>query len=254
MNLDNYRTSHSSKEYGGFYDKTYAEDGYYKTQWIELERPLLQGILQRIKEKSGDAKSLDFACGTGRILEVHENYFDNPYGVDVSESMVDIARDRCKKSNIILQDITKEPLSGSFDVVTAFRFFLNAEQDLRKDVLNALRGNLSDSGYLVVNNHVNSQSLLGLAYRARNKWLKKCVANTLSYDEFEKLLNDAGFQIKEVYWYSYWPRIGGRGKWLSRVMLPLLDRIWKLLRLPKSYAQSYILVCIKEEQRSDRQV
>ena len=75
--------------------------------------------------------------------------------------------------------------------------------------------------------------------------MKKHIANTLGYDEFEKLLNQAGFQIKENYWYSYWPRTGWRFDWLSKIMIPYVDKVWKFFRLPKGVAQSFILVCVK---------
>ena len=243
MSLSNYRLSHKSKGYGEHYEKTYSH-GYYMYQWEELEKPILKEILLKFKNE-GKNRSLDFACGTGRILNVNEEFFDDSYGVDISESMMDVARERCEKSEVIQQDITKEPLQGTFDVITSFRFFLNAEEKLREEVLCALRKNLNDSGYLVINVHVNSRSFLGLVYRLRNKLLKKHVANTLGYNEFKKLLNQTGFQIKEDYWYSYWPRIGWRFDGFSKVLLPHVDKVWKLLRLPKMVSQCFILVCVK---------
>lgn len=245
MSLINYRTSHNSEGYGKHYDKTYSE-GYYKYQWEKLEKPLLENILENLNEKIENTKSLDFACGTGRILKSHEKFFDYSHGVDVSESMIEIARSRCENSKIFKQDITREPLSELFDVITAFRFFLNAEDDLRREVLSSLHENLNDSGYLVVNIHVNSRSILGLTYRLRNKLLKRKVANTYAYEEFERALNEMGFKIENSYWYSYWPRIGGKLNKLSKRMLPVTDKVWKYLRLPKTLSQSYILVCKKK--------
>lgn len=243
MKLSNYRSSHSSEGYGEHYEKTYTQ-GFYRYQWEMLEEPLLREILSSFRD--GKSKNiLDFACGTGRILSVNEDFIDDSTGVDISASMIEIAKDKCPKSEIFHRDITKEKLAGSFDVITSFRFFLNAEDELKRDVLNALYKNLSEAGFLVVNIHMNSQSFLGLAYRLRNWFLKEKVANTLSYSEFERFLNQAGFEIVDSHWYSFWPRTGWRFDSIARIMVPRLDRFWKKFRLPQGVAQSFILVCKK---------
>ncbi len=84
--------------------------------------------------------------------------------------MLRIAKNVCKQSKIISIDITKENLKDKFDVVTAFRFFLNAEDRLRVEALSAIYNILEDDGYLITNIHVNTKSIMGLMYRIINKF------------------------------------------------------------------------------------
>ena len=51
---------------------------------------------------------LDFACGTGRITEFLEDKVNYSTGVDVSESMLKIARKKLKLTKIIKADLTKK--------------------------------------------------------------------------------------------------------------------------------------------------
>lgn len=173
-----------------------------------------------------------------------EEVFPRTTGVDVSETMVNLARERCQRSEIITQDITSTPLKKQFDVITSFRFFLNAESELRKDVLNAIHENLTENGCLIANVHVNRSSILGRAYHLRNTMLGRVVANTLGFEEFRQLLQDSKFQVEEVYWYSYWPRTGWRMERLAKWMLPATDKLWSQVKLlPRGLAQSFMVVC-----------
>ena len=77
------------------------------------------------------------------------------------------ARLRARADNVRLQqiDITRQSLGDTFDVVTAFRFFLNAEQQLRREVLEAIRKHLKPDGRLVCNIQMNATSAMGVASR-----------------------------------------------------------------------------------------
>ena len=239
-----YSSSHTSVAHGTYYDKTY-ESGFYKYQWINLEKPLLEKIFRELCEK-GLNNYLDFACGTGRITKLGEKYFSQCYGVDISDEMLVVARKRCKKSILLKHDLAHEILEQKFDVITSFRFFLNAEKALKTRILNAINEMLTDDGCLIVNIHVNSNSILGFAYRIRNRILNRDVANTMSMTEFETYLNNAGFIVSNVHWYSYLPRVGWRFSWLYKfIMLPFEKICLSLHLLPKSMAQSFLVVAHK---------
>ena len=55
--------------------------------------------------------------------------------------MLALARERCPHAKVILGDVTTTPglAPGPFDLITAFRFFLNAEPTLRNEVLAWMR-------------------------------------------------------------------------------------------------------------------
>lgn len=241
---ENYRISHSHPNYGLRYKKTY-EQGYYFEQWRNLERPLLEKIFKELAE-NGSKYYLDFACGTGRIISVAEKYFDKTYGVDVSDSMLSIAKQACKKSNLIKQDITIDPIDKKFEVITAFRFFLNAEPQLRSSALKTIQQLLTPNGIFIANCHVNSKSILGMFYHIRNRINLSRKANTLSYGEFKALLGNHGFEIHQAFWYSYLPRIGNHLEWIPKKFMVPCEKLCKAIPIfPSSMAQSFMVVCKK---------
>ncbi len=241
---DEYRDSHASPDYGKLYARTY-EVGYYRDQWERIEKPLLQSILGDL-QKSGRDECLDFACGTGRIAAVAAGCFSTVVGVDVSATMLQQAKHNCDTVEFIQQDITSVPLDRSFDVVTAFRFFLNAQSELRTSALESIHRCLRENGRLVLNIHVNSTSILGIAYRLRNRLAGKTVANTCSFAAIEQYLKDCGFEVETTAWYSYLPRIGWRFSRLSGFLMMPLERFSRWFPLvPKGLAQSFIIVARK---------
>lgn len=243
MSERSYRESHASPGYGQQYSDVYKK-GYYRHQWEELERPLLRKILDELK-LGGSESVLDFACGTGRILSESEKVFGDAMGVDVSETMLDVARGQVKRATLLCQDITQHPLERSFDVATAFRFFVNAEPSLRSAALASLYGTLNDGGVLVANIHQNSCSPLGLAYRGRNKLKGRPVANVLSHSEFTDLLKTAGFEVVDTHWYSFLPRVGWFFSETSGKLLSPFEKICKALKVPPSMCQSFV-VCARK--------
>jgi SAM-dependent methyltransferase len=123
---ESYRVSHQSADIVADYVSTF-EVGYCAALWRKLEQPLLERILRPL---GGPArKSLDFACGTGRIAKVAALFFGSVVGVDVSEAML-LAASVPDNVTLLCVDVTKVPLEQTFDVATAFRFFLNAEDTL----------------------------------------------------------------------------------------------------------------------------
>ncbi|TIQ58250.1 MAG: class I SAM-dependent methyltransferase, partial [Mesorhizobium sp.] len=88
--------------------------------------------------------------------------FGEVVGVDVSESMLSVAQVP-RNVRLRLVDITTEPLPEKFHVITAFRFFLNAEDHLRREALQSMREHLDENGMLVCNIHMNATSPIGIA-------------------------------------------------------------------------------------------
>jgi hypothetical protein len=72
--------------------------------------------------------------------------------------MLAVARETCPSAEIVHADLTRErPFEGrDFDLITAFRFFPNAQPSLRDEAMEALAGLLSARGVLVINNHLNA--------------------------------------------------------------------------------------------------
>ncbi|MEM6989276.1 MAG: class I SAM-dependent methyltransferase [Myxococcota bacterium] len=237
-----YRDSHAAPGYGQHYDKTY-QHGYYAEQWRQIERPLVHEVMQQVVG-AGAKSLLDFACGTGRILALAEEVFGETWGVDVSPTMQEIARERCRRSTLVLQDISKDPLSRRFDAVTAFRFFLNAEEPLRRAILRAIEEALAPGGVLIANVHVNATSPLGLFYRARNRLRLTQPANTLSHDAFRQTVEACGLSILQTWRYAYLPRPGPLLPGIVGAVMGPVERLCGATGLvPASAAQSFLVVC-----------
>lgn len=195
-----YRESHKYQSKGAEYEEYYQNKAWQRFLWSRE-----QEILLRILDKyftGRDVHLLDFACGTGRITEFLENRVRTSTGVDVSDSMLEIAKKKLKRTEIIEADITAKNIlkPRKFNLITAFRFFLNAEPELRSAVMGTLAELLDEDGCLVFNNHQNSGSpWIKLRYAHYRKKNPKDTFNVMSIEQMTKLVEAAGLQIIEIY-------------------------------------------------------
>jgi SAM-dependent methyltransferase len=235
---DDYRSSHATTGAVTDYIRTY-EVGYYAALWEKIEKPLVQATLRELG--GPQKKCLDFACGTGRITTVAADHFAEVVGVDVSALMLASAH---HANNVRLQqiDITQQSLGDTFDVVTAFRFFLNAEQRLRREALEAIRKHLKRDGRLVCNIQMNATSPMGVASRVANHIPYSRMRNTMSSGEFSALLKSAGFTVERVTPYGYLPRPGRLLPRFCEVSIEPAERAAHTLRIPPRFAQELLFV------------
>jgi len=195
-----YRESHKYKEKGAEYEAYYQNKAWQRFLWSRE-----QEILIKILEKYFAGKEvnlLDFACGTGRIAEFLENRVKTSTGVDLSGSMLAVAMEKLKRTEIIEADITVENIlkPRKFNLITAFRFFLNAEPELRSAAIKAIAELLDDNGYLVFNNHQNSNSpWVRLRYAHYRKKNPEGIYNVMSIEQMKNLVEEAGLEIIEIY-------------------------------------------------------
>jgi len=195
-----YRDSHKYEGKGAEYEAYYQNKARQKFLWSREQK-----ILLRILEKNymgRDVHLLDFACGTGRITEFLENRVKTSTGVDVSGSMLAIANEKLKRAKLIETDITEENIlkPRKFNLITAFRFFLNAEPELRSVAMRALAELLDEDGYLVLNNHQNSGSpWIRLRYAHYRKKNPEGIYNVMSIEQMKNLVEEAGLEIVEIY-------------------------------------------------------
>src|SRR5690348_278614 len=108
----------------------------YRAMHWRLEQRALDGIL-RDHVVGRNIAYLDFACGTGRILAHLYQRVAVATGVDVSSSMMEVARELAPGAELIEADLTQRDVlqDRRFDLITAFRFFPNAERELRQAVI-----------------------------------------------------------------------------------------------------------------------
>lgn len=192
----NYRQTHLDK--GGVYDATIASQPFdaYMARW---EAFYLRRIVPNLVH--GGGRYLDFACGTGRITSIVAPLVRESVGVDLSESMLAEARSKCPGTRFLQADLTREDVDiGEFDLATSFRFFGNAEHDLRAAAIGAIARRVRPGGFLIVNNHRNPRALgsliagLGGGHHDMD----------LTYRKFRRLLGDSGFRITDVRPIGFW--------------------------------------------------
>ena len=143
-----YRDAHQGR--GPDYDAFFSRP-HQALLWAREQR-ILDRILRRHAPRR-PLRYLDFACGTGRILTLLAPRMATTVGVDIAPSM--LAEVRAPGVDLIAADPTREQVLGDqrFDVITAFRFFANAEPALRDEAMALLARHLAPDGLLIFNNH-----------------------------------------------------------------------------------------------------
>jgi SAM-dependent methyltransferase len=178
----------------------YGPQSHSSMIW-EVEKAQLDQIVSGLGSLGHPINYLDFATGTGRVLEHLAPRVGSAVGIDVSEQMVDIARTKVE-CPIICGDVTRESglLDGfaPFDLITGFRFLLNAGPELRDSALRSLRELLrDDESLLVVNNHsnlVSHKALLWPVHRLRQGG-NVTSGNYLTHRELVRAFHAAGLEV-----------------------------------------------------------
>lgn len=212
--------------------------------------------LDRITEKYSGEDYLDFACGTGRIIEFLSDKFESSVGIDTARPMLQEAQKKVPDAQFITGNIVTEKVTDkTFDVITSFRLFLNLETENRVKILRSLRRLLKEDGILVINNHMNRYSIIGLRFWIAHKIFgrplnrdieEKGIINTMSANEVKTMLREAGYRIIEVHRFTVLP---GRKNilLLPRKMLFYVERFLSKVPLINRLAKDQIYVCKKIE-------
>jgi len=243
MNNTSYADSHKENGKGASYDAHYAD----KYSWDGFLWSREQAALLKIFDtyyRGRKIELLDFACGTGRITAFLEDHTAISTGIDVSDTMLNEARKKLRRTEIIQADITQNDILGDrkFNLITAFRFFLNAEPALRKNVIKALAHHLSEDGYLVFNNHhcLNSP-WIKLYYWRHLKKSPDSVFNVMTIAQMKELVENVGLEIVRIYPIGYFhppPRIK-----IPNFINNTIDDIASRINVLKSFSENPIAVC-----------
>jgi predicted TPR repeat methyltransferase len=239
MRYRDYRTSHMGPEsWAKDYDATlFSPDSFDAFIW-EREKELLDRILQQ--HVPCRESYLDFACGTGRVLAHVEQHFQTAVGLDISDTMLHVAKERVRAATLVQGDATRDAtVLGTlrFDFITAFRFFLNAQPSLREEAMAFLASELKDGeSRLLFNVHGNRYSTRGLV-AVKAKFTREQFA-TMSIRESIDLAARHGLEVVQ------WHGIGSYDKSLLR-MMPLRAWRWaeRAAALPQRFAVYLYFVC-----------
>lgn len=239
MHYQDYRNTHvGPKSWAKDYDAKLFSPGSFDAAIWKREQLLLDRILQQHAGRPGNY--LDFACGTGRVLSHVAQHFQTAVGLDISDTMLAVARDRVPGATLVQGDATRNPavLDGRrFDFITAFRFFLNAQPSLRDEAMAFLASALADRhSRLLFNVHGNRYSTRALL-AAKAKITREQFAS-MSVRESIGLAARHGLEV--IDWYG----IGSYDKALLNVMpLRMWDWAERAAPLPKRFAVYLYFVC-----------
>ena len=245
--MKDYRVSHTEERIAKQYEEVVYKECSYDDMLWKWEQGILTREVVELKSVVSDIEYLDFGCGTGRILGFLEEKVSRAVGVDPAEAMVTIARGRIKRADLIVADITRhDVLSGQvFDLITAFRIFLNSQPELRDEMFQVLTPKLRGAdARFIFNIHGNlwSHRLFSkLWYKLQGKRL-----NTMTVRQIHRLAEKHGLEV--VRWYGF----GVKPKFLYRLLgakfMFAADSL--LSKIPGMRYLSYDLVFVCRKSRS----
>lgn len=237
MTLD-YRNSHLKKEKGKFYHESFSKEPLRRMIW-QLEKGILDHILISYFQNT-EIHHLDFACGTGRILSYLADRTKKAVGVDISASMLEIARSNNRAAEIIEADLTSDDVLGErkFNLITAFRFFPNAQPELRRQAMKLLSIHLEENGYIVFNNHKNTGSTRNRVARLFGHRRYR----GMSIVEVETLLAEFELEIAEKYHLCVFPT-SDKHMLLPIFLLYKIETLLSKCHILQNYGENIIFVC-----------
>jgi len=233
-----FQDTEAAKKYEEIVYGTKSHDSFI---W-SLQKKCLISIVENLKRCHESLIHLDFACGTGRVISVLDGITEKSTGLDISKEMIEIAQEKVKKSDLLVGNILEEPeiVDSNYDLITTFRFFLNAEPELRESVMRSLSSRLRDKdSRLIFSIQGNSQSFRHLSIACRN-W-KGEQHHEMSLRDVRRLVEDAGLVIESWYGFGVSPAL------LHRTMLSplvkLVDRVAIKLPVLKRFSYDLLFVC-----------
>ncbi len=237
------------EEAKSYVNHEYGASSYASAVWT-AQLPTVREFFAQMRDLHPQGRHLDFACGTGRITKVAEEIFPEVDALDISSSMVELARETCPRAHFFVGNVLEDSglCPGPYTSISSFRLLLNLDAELRIPILRQLHRRLDESGLLMVNVHGNKTSLRQPAI-VWKKWRHGghlpagLMLNAMSVAETEDCLRQAGFEVTSRQGMGILPptcyRLPLRAFWLG------LDRWLSGWSFLQPYAIDVIFVCKK---------
>jgi len=221
----------------------------------ELEKQVLLKLLADMDSRK--KACMDLACGTGRWTEILQEHFKETIGVDVSEQMVSLAKQKCQKAEFIVTDITGDDadnrLQGrEFDVITAFRFYKNAQEQLREQVTEAIPEYLKKNGLFIFDLHLNTFSFMGILAGIirffklqRPLGIGELTVRTISLNDIKNLFKQSPFEVIDYYGMGVLP---GRTNYtlLPKKLLYKIESFFTTHKILRNFSYNILVVAKKK--------
>ena len=149
-------------------------------------------LLDEIYKQKPLNNFLDVGCGTGILLEYISNNNIFCYGIDLSENMINQARERLNnKTNLIVGDVEKMPYEDNlFDCICCSSSFHHYPNPLKS--LNEINRVLKNGGrFILCDNNIifPLRQIVNIII----PYLNKGDVHIYGKNEIKKLFNNAGF-------------------------------------------------------------
>jgi hypothetical protein len=143
--------------------------------------------------------------------------------------MLEVAKSHLQKTELLQADLTRESVLSErrFELITAFRFFPNAEPSLREEVMQKLVSLLAKDGILVLNNHLRCSGSKLRLRRAIHRFAKRGKDKDLhcmSDAEVEALAERFGLSIVEIHPLAVLPVLKEKRPILPRSLISGIER------------------------------
>ena len=163
----------------------------YDPLLTQVLRPIRVDIMKKLLEKN-DAKILDLCCGTGNQLKIlGNNGFTNLLGLDLSQSMLEIAKRGNHDIEILNKDATNTNLQNcSIDIVILSLAIHEKNRYTQENLLKEAYRILKESGSLIIADY---------DFRKPTSWLTKTVITIIEriagkehYNNFKAYIKNRG--------------------------------------------------------------
>ncbi len=214
-----------------------------------LETGLIRRAIESRRKSVGGRrlKTLDIGVGIGRISQAVLECEVEHYGTDVSQTMVDLCRERFKDNPKVREFLVHnilEPLPenwGKFDLVTAIRV-LSYTPKWRQELQNIYEA-LNPGGVLACTFPNKHSSILIPKLLLR----RELSGNEVTYGELKKVLEEVGFSKIKIVGFSrlldtFYDWCDGE---FSASILFGIEKILGLIFGPTRFARLFYCVCEK---------
>jgi len=134
--------------------KNYEEiaDDFSRTR----SRPMWPEVIKLANNVKDNSCVLDFGCGNGRLLNIWEDKKIKYLGVDSSNNLIKIAKEKYPKENFLVKDLTKIDswkIEKKFDYIFLIAVLQHVpEQKERIKILQNLKKLLNPGGKIIMSN------------------------------------------------------------------------------------------------------
>lgn len=108
--------------------------GYYDLMCADINYQEQSEYLRRIHQLFGNQGKhyLDLACGTGPHIRHFIDFGYQASGLDINQSMLDIARERCPEAQFMRQDLSDFTVAEPLDLISCFLYSIHYSESIEK--------------------------------------------------------------------------------------------------------------------------